>query len=724
MSTRVDLSLVRYSEVEKCYYFYDPQHPTAIQFAINGQWESWDVGWVKHHAHDPDIKQIATDAEAHLVRYSSTYQQWQTTPWAPMPPVASDGSNTPRRRTMTEPRLFSQEVASPLSASFSPIYLPTLDLPITPGSQSGPVFSPALHTRAIPRTHEVLHGTPSVSSEEYFLDLPPLRSPPAPSQPPASQPALALISPTAASPNFPPKLSSITTESLATSTSHAASNPHLMTHRVSVSVPPFTSAPDYIPTPPPTTHMSASKPTGRGRKRPLADLYIGEEDEAGREVASAVQNWDAGDHWVPSQAETPGHGTHRPDSTTIARTLPSAGVYHNIDPQLPGVEAESSVGPNVATNDVQTAPQSLSVNDYPPTSSEAPYCVTAPEPPGESLEPVDLQPRYNRDVKILLSLDGDGLRGLSQVFLVEALVDAICTKMNTNLEPWQIFDLIGGSSMGARQAYNYIAGPVFQNKKDFFSTFFSHAPPLAHDGQVVEDAIKTVVRAELSHEDEILYDSREDSADAFVVSTEIDIGSNKAALLRSYQSRRKAGPQVSDGMTVVQAMKAAVVAPRYMPPQNGVNWRPVIEPGLVDHGTAKNNPVLEMMYECRQLYNYINNMIIIVSIGTGIGLDQERESREMVRSVRARNAEAEYSNVKFQKNNEQLIEMKWMKFFRFNVPNLDDVPLEEWCHEDEVREKTSAYLADPIVGTSFHKCVADIAAMLTSAAKPSSGRPS
>ncbi|KAJ4302740.1 hypothetical protein N0V90_001630 [Kalmusia sp. IMI 367209] len=46
---QVDFSLVRYSPVENTHYFHDPAHPTAIQFLLNGQWESWDVGWVKHN---------------------------------------------------------------------------------------------------------------------------------------------------------------------------------------------------------------------------------------------------------------------------------------------------------------------------------------------------------------------------------------------------------------------------------------------------------------------------------------------------------------------------------------------------------------------------------------------------------------------------------------------------------------------------------------------------
>jgi hypothetical protein len=45
--TQVDFGLVRYSPLENTHYFYDPNYPAAIQFLLNGLWESWDVSYVK-----------------------------------------------------------------------------------------------------------------------------------------------------------------------------------------------------------------------------------------------------------------------------------------------------------------------------------------------------------------------------------------------------------------------------------------------------------------------------------------------------------------------------------------------------------------------------------------------------------------------------------------------------------------------------------------------------
>jgi hypothetical protein len=201
--------------------------------------------------------------------------------------------------------------------------------------------------------------------------------------------------------------------------------------------------------------------------------------------------------------------------------------------------------------------------------------------------------------------------------------------------------------------------------------------------------------------------------DSFVVCTQIDIGTNKAALIRSFSTRRITGPELDANMTIWQAMRATSVAPRYMLPRDGVNWRPVIEPGLVDHGTAKNNPIRDIRYECSKLYRYGNDTMVIISIGTGTGVDRDRELPEMVKSVDDRTVEANVWGEKFESDHKALIERGWMKYFRFNV-DLSDVPLEEWCHEEQVREKTLAYLRRPDTGQMFYACVDAITTVLLS----------
>jgi hypothetical protein len=197
----------------------------------------------------------------------------------------------------------------------------------------------------------------------------------------------------------------------------------------------------------------------------------------------------------------------------------------------------------------------------------------------------------------------------------------------------------------------------------------------------------------------------------FIISTHIEIGSNKPALMRTYKTRRITGPELDANMTIWEAMKATSAAPRYMPSRLGVTHRPALAPGLADHGTAKNNPIRDILYECRKLFRYTNDMMILVSIGTGEGVNRTRSPADLASSVEDRNAEARAWGDKFEKDHHALMERGWMQYFRFNVP-LEDVPLEEWCHEDAVKEKTLAYLARPEIGQMFYACVDAITGLL------------
>jgi hypothetical protein len=281
----------------------------------------------------------------------------------------------------------------------------------------------------------------------------------------------------------------------------------------------------------------------------------------------------------------------------------------------------------------------------------------------------------------------------------------------------------------AREAYKRISKQVFQNKRDFFVSMDPHAQTQHGDGGTgLEDELRTVIQQELGTEDDRFFDGREGSGDvyvhppypspfaliptSFVISTHIEIGSNKAALMRTYQTRRITGPDLDSNMTLSQALTATSIAPRYMPPHAGANHGMVIAPGLVDHGTAKNNPVRDILYECRKLFRYTNDMMIIVSIGTGAGFNRESEIPEMANAIEERNAEARAWGEKFEHEHRALMERGWMRYYRFNVEGLEDVPLEEWKCEDEIKERTSRYLARPEVSHMFYACVEAIAKLL------------
>jgi hypothetical protein len=108
--------------------------------------------------------------------------------------------------------------------------------------------------------------------------------------------------------------------------------------------------------------------------------------------------------------------TPYPDQMSTATTAP--------------VQAVTPQGPHTEATPGQQQP-------YPP---QRPPLLTAPK------SKVALSRR--RETKILLSIDGDGVRGLSALLLIESLVNAICVRIGQRLDAHQIFDLTGGSSLG------------------------------------------------------------------------------------------------------------------------------------------------------------------------------------------------------------------------------------------------------------------------------------
>lgn len=343
----VNWSLVRYSPVEGTHYFYDPGYPTAIQFLLNGRWEPWDVGWVKARAQDPDVRQIAQDAEARLIHdQASGYRPWPQTPPTSQARPSTDG-HVPSQHTGNVP------------------------LPSANREPSTPISHRHHHSHPQSPT-----SIPPTSPQSAGFQIPPHLSQPRPyTSPYASQPA---------------------------------------------------------PTPPHTNYP------------PL---------------------------------QSPAHRTEVPHPSTN-----NGSSRHVSTPLEPSVQ------------DIPASPLPLATN---------------------------------RDTKILLSLDGDGIRGLSTVLLIESLVNAICSRIGRRVDPYQIFDLIGGvSTTGAiailigrlrmrvhraREAYVDLAKTMFKDKLNFFVSLDPHAPPPEPGTQTLENGIKELVGKESDNIDELFFDQRSDS---------------------------------------------------------------------------------------------------------------------------------------------------------------------------------------------------------------------
>ncbi|KAH6671167.1 hypothetical protein B0J14DRAFT_595473 [Halenospora varia] len=52
---------------------------------------------------------------------------------------------------------------------------------------------------------------------------------------------------------------------------------------------------------------------------------------------------------------------------------------------------------------------------------------------------------------LLLSLDGGGVRGLSTIMILDHLMRLVSRSLGRRVEPWEIFDMMGGTSTGGHE---------------------------------------------------------------------------------------------------------------------------------------------------------------------------------------------------------------------------------------------------------------------------------
>jgi calcium-independent phospholipase A2-gamma len=171
----------------------------------------------------------------------------------------------------------------------------------------------------------------------------------------------------------------------------------------------------------------------------------------------------------------------------------------------------------------------------PPPTSYGTFAEIAPVPHvGPALDPPvpAWSPALNKDAKLTLAMDGDGVRAISSILLVESLVNAICVRLDQRLDPYEIFDMIGGvSTMGlfaamigrmrmtameAREAYGGIARALFIDKWKFFISHDPHVTVPEINEPTLEDKVNEMVLKQCGSLTEPFFDDRKGAANVYV----------------------------------------------------------------------------------------------------------------------------------------------------------------------------------------------------------------
>ncbi|KAK0470078.1 acyl transferase/acyl hydrolase/lysophospholipase [Desarmillaria tabescens] len=306
----------------------------------------------------------------------------------------------------------------------------------------------------------------------------------------------------------------------------------------------------------------------------------------------------------------------------------------------------------------------------------------------------------------LLSLDGGGIRGLSELFILDEIMKRI--QVHKNLQdtpkPCEYFDLIGGTSTGgliaimlgrlkmstaeALQCYKKLFSIVFnaENRKAFYSNDKFKATAL-------EKEMKRVIVQAGYSEDQKLLDpdaGRNSKGNAFVCAmTEINLRSPQR--FRTYPGLPNQGPDCK----IWEAARATTATPTLFKAIK-------IGPGnfgsrYVDANLRFNNPTKEVRDEAKELFGSNRYIGVLVSIGTGhtgpSGLRQRKGIEKflplkLIRVLQhiATDCESVADELAKEYGGDGA-------YFRFNVLHgTEGIYLDEWEKMSELSAHTTSYL--------------------------------
>ncbi|KAF9553084.1 phospholipase [Agrocybe pediades] len=224
----------------------------------------------------------------------------------------------------------------------------------------------------------------------------------------------------------------------------------------------------------------------------------------------------------------------------------------------------------------------------------------------------------------LLSLDGGGVRGISSLHVLKAIMLKITG--NANARPCDYFDMMAGTSTGGLiaimlgrlrmtideciAAYEKLAAKIFDAGL-IGKVIDGVTTGARYSKDALEEAIKEVMKQYTGDPNAPMKDPKEDSCKVFVLATRADDISNRVAThLRTYENKNV--ERSFDTYKIWEAARATSAAPTYFPRIK------LDEYEYVDGGVGFNNPVLLLMGEARLHYGFARPFGCLVTIGTGM----------------------------------------------------------------------------------------------------------
>ncbi|TKA80355.1 hypothetical protein B0A49_01484, partial [Cryomyces minteri] len=332
----------------------------------------------------------------------------------------------------------------------------------------------------------------------------------------------------------------------------------------------------------------------------------------------------------------------------------------------------------------------------------------------------------------LLALDGGGIRGLSELKILEEIMNRI--KFDLRMEddplPADFFDLIGGTSTGglialllgrlrlsvpqARNAFVKIAKDVFSIQRYLREGRFNE--------KKLEEAVKGLLRVKFGADrgEERMLDRPDAACKVFVCTVAAkDIGARAGPrLFRTYAVRANR----TQNCKIWEACRATSAAPTYF---KRISIGPEgEEEEFLDGGLGYNNPVKQVLEEAERVFPANQKIGCIVSIGTGqakiIKYDTPNFAGRAVpiQLINALKDLATDSDIIAEEMEKKFVNAR-DTYFRFNVDRgLDGISLEEWEKLQEVGTYTASYVGLTAISSQIDKLAAALLASKRSLDQP------
>ncbi|KAI1412648.1 FabD/lysophospholipase-like protein [Hypoxylon sp. FL1857] len=211
----------------------------------------------------------------------------------------------------------------------------------------------------------------------------------------------------------------------------------------------------------------------------------------------------------------------------------------------------------------------------------------------------------------VLSLDGGGVRGLASLHILKTIME----KVSPRKRPYEVFDMIGGTSTGGLIAimlgrlkmtvdeciktYEEIMGEIFCGNK--YLEYLKRGE--FYSAENLEKVIKRLIKERIKDQEALLIDEGQSLQD--------HAANNRGPLiLRSYTNKQAKSELPT--IKLWQAARATSAAPAYFEPIQVDGYK------LVDGGLGANNPLGWLWTEVLSVFGPVRETDCFLSIGTGI----------------------------------------------------------------------------------------------------------